>query len=96
MALGCENRLYLFTCSEVEKTFINFLRKKVNLQQLLAIKFFDLMRQLGSDKIKLFKQLKLTESDMEELEQAFYSFNDEAVRRYLKTKYKLPWPSEAS
>lgn len=96
VALGCDNRLYLFSCFEVEKTFINFLRKKVNLQQLLAIKFFDLMRQLGSDKIKLFKQLNLTESDMEELRQAFYSFNDEAVRRHLKAKYKLPWPSEAS
>lgn len=96
VALGCQARLYLFTCTEVEKNFTNFLRKRVNLQQLLAIKFFDLMRQLGSDKLALVKQLVLTESDVEELRQVFYSFKDKAVRRYLNTKYRLPWPPEAN
>jgi hypothetical protein len=67
----------------------NYLEKKVTLEQALFLKFLNDCGRQGL----ILDRLDLEKTVIQELEEAFYSFRQESVRDYVKTKYKLTWPA---
>lgn len=72
----------------------DYLKRRITLEQLLFVAFLNLSKQLKRENSNVLDCLHLSKEELKELENVYYSFHEENVRRYLKCKYSLEWRVE--